>query len=253
MRKPTAFEIERITKITPNKPKKHIVSFSGGKDSTAMLLRMIKLDMPIDEIVFADTTLEFPEIYDWIDKIEKIIKIPITRVTAKHSFDSWFYGHWTKGKNTDKIRGFPFVTRPCWWQRDCKDIPMSKLCKGNITYIGIAKDEENRIQRKVYSKGIYKFPLIEWGWTEKDCINYLKKRGLEHPLIDKFKRTGCWLCPKQSKKSLKNLYLYYPELWNKLKQYEKNSPQGFKPNFKLSEFEKEVMEGNKQKNLSKIL
>ena len=31
---------------------KHIVSFSGGKDSTAMLLKMIEAKMQIDEIVF---------------------------------------------------------------------------------------------------------------------------------------------------------------------------------------------------------
>ena len=34
---------------------KHIVNFSGGKDSTAMLLKMIEKDMPIDEIIFCDT------------------------------------------------------------------------------------------------------------------------------------------------------------------------------------------------------
>ena len=31
---------------------KHIVNFSGGKDSTAMLIRMIEEGMPIDDIVF---------------------------------------------------------------------------------------------------------------------------------------------------------------------------------------------------------
>ena len=47
---------------------KHIVSFSGGKDSTAMLLKMIEKGMPIDEIIFCDTTAEFPEMYDHIKK-----------------------------------------------------------------------------------------------------------------------------------------------------------------------------------------
>lgn len=32
--------------------KKHIVCFSGGKDSTAMLLKMIENNMPIDDIIF---------------------------------------------------------------------------------------------------------------------------------------------------------------------------------------------------------
>ncbi|MBD3306705.1 phosphoadenosine phosphosulfate reductase family protein, partial [candidate division KSB3 bacterium] len=51
----------------------HIVSYSGGKDSTAMLLMMIERHMPIDRIVFADTTLEYPEMYGWIDRVEQII------------------------------------------------------------------------------------------------------------------------------------------------------------------------------------
>lgn len=31
---------------------KHIVCFSGGKDSTAMLLLMVEKNYPIDEIIF---------------------------------------------------------------------------------------------------------------------------------------------------------------------------------------------------------
>ncbi len=38
-----------------NKMGKQIISFSGGKDSSAMLLRMIELKYPIDEIIFCDT------------------------------------------------------------------------------------------------------------------------------------------------------------------------------------------------------
>ena len=49
----------------------HIVSFSGGKDSTAMLLIMLEKGMPIDRVINVDTTKEFPETYDHIDKVEK--------------------------------------------------------------------------------------------------------------------------------------------------------------------------------------
>ena len=49
---------------------KHIVSFSGGKDSTAMLLMMLQKNMPIDEIVFCDTGMEFPDMYRHIHALE---------------------------------------------------------------------------------------------------------------------------------------------------------------------------------------
>ena len=221
----------------------NFVSFSGGKDSSAMLLRMVELGYSIDKVVFADTTLEFPEIYAWIDKIENIIGMKIIKVKCKHTFDDWFYGRYTRGKHKGEIRGFPYVISHCWWARDSKiDILKKEYGKGNTINIGIALNESKRADAKMYKKGIntYNFPLIEWGWTEAKCSNYLKERGLEHPLSNRFNRTGCWLCPKQSKKSLKSLFKYYPKLWEKLKQYEKDSPHGFNPRFTLTNFEKEI-------------
>ena len=233
MRKPTAFEIERITKITSNKPKKHIVSFSGGKDSTAMLLRMIKLDMPIDEIVFADTRLEFPELYEYIKRVEKYIGMKVTILKSKYTWDERFYGKFTRGFNKGRIRGFPKVRFPDWCNRDLKMWQLNKFCKGHIAYLGIASDEKHRVQ---LNENI-KYPLIDWGWTEKKCLYYLKEKGLENPLYEKFKRLGCWLCPKQSKDSLRILYQDYPKQWAKLKKYEEDSPVAFKPGFKLKEIE----------------
>lgn len=48
----------------------HAVSLSGGKDSTAMLLLMIERGMPIDMVLYADTGMEFPEMYDHIAKLD---------------------------------------------------------------------------------------------------------------------------------------------------------------------------------------
>ena len=72
---------------------KHIVSYSGGKDSTAMLLKMIEKQMPIDEIVYceimATPTLgaEYPEMYEYLDKVDeylmKNIGMKITRIKSK--------------------------------------------------------------------------------------------------------------------------------------------------------------------------
>lgn len=86
-----------------------IVAFSGGKDSSAMLLRMIELDMPIDKIVFADTTLEFPEMYKFIDTMEQHIGREIIRVKPKTTFFKYFYKPFCRGKHEGQIHGFPFV------------------------------------------------------------------------------------------------------------------------------------------------
>lgn len=63
-------------------PKYHVVSFSGGKDSTAMLLKMIELKYDIDEIVFCDTGLEFDEMYE-LDFLLYIKHIIIDEIALK--------------------------------------------------------------------------------------------------------------------------------------------------------------------------
>ena len=47
----------------------HIVSLSGGKDSTAMLLLMVEKGLPIDMVITADTGMEFPEMKEHLDNI----------------------------------------------------------------------------------------------------------------------------------------------------------------------------------------
>ena len=66
---------------------KHIVSFSGGKDSTAMLLKMLENNMQIDDIIFCDTGKEFPQMYEHIRKVKDYIKRPITILKSEKSFD----------------------------------------------------------------------------------------------------------------------------------------------------------------------
>lgn len=90
------------------KPIKHIVSLSGGKDSTAMLLRMLEEGMPVDTIIFCDTGLEFDGLYRHIDKLEQYINRPIIRLKAPYPFEYYFYEHMPKRKNPKLIgnKGF---------------------------------------------------------------------------------------------------------------------------------------------------
>ena len=48
----------------------HAVSLSGGKDSTAMLLLMIERGLPIHAVLTADTGMEFPEMYEHLQKLD---------------------------------------------------------------------------------------------------------------------------------------------------------------------------------------
>lgn len=52
------------------KDKLYVASLSGGKDSTAMVLRLVEEQRPLDLVLFCDTGLEFPQMYDHVRKVE---------------------------------------------------------------------------------------------------------------------------------------------------------------------------------------
>ena len=156
------------------KPKLHVVSFSGGKDSTAMLLRMIEEKMPIDIILFCDTGLEFPEMNDHIDKVEKYIGRKITRLKAEKDFMYWASEHKrviksekiAEAKPGDIVTGYGWPTvfsRYCTRELKLNVIrDFKKSLKKDyeiIEYVGIAVDELHRVKD-------LRYPLVDWNMTE---------------------------------------------------------------------------------------
>lgn len=219
---------------------KHIVSFSGGKDSTAMLLRMLEENMQVDEIIYCDTYKEFPQMYKHIEKIKKYIKEKynkeITTLKAEKDFDYYMFEHEkTRGKNKGK-RGYGWSTMLCrWCTSNLKTNVINKYLKAKneeyTEYIGIACDEPKRIKDKCY-------PLIDWGMTEKDCLHYCYERGFDwEGLYEHFDRVSCWCCPLKNLKELKTLYTHYPELWEELKEMDKKSYNQFRKDYSVKELE----------------
>ena len=66
------------------KPEKYVLSLSGGKDSTAMLLRLLEEKLPVNLILFCDTGLEFPQMYEHLDRLEAYIGRPIILLLRVH-------------------------------------------------------------------------------------------------------------------------------------------------------------------------
>ena len=163
------------------KPIKHIVSLSGGKDSTAMLLRMIEEGWPIDIILFCDTGMEFDAMYRHIDKVEKYIGRPIVRLKSHQSFEHLFYDYSPKRANPklEQYRGFSWPgPRNRWCTAMLKTRIISQYLRELskeytlVQYIGIAADEPKRIRE-------HRYPLVEWGMTEADCLDYCRERGFD--------------------------------------------------------------------------
>lgn len=207
----------------------HVISFSGGKDSTAMLLMMLEKGMIIDDIVFCDTGKEFPQMYEHIDKVEKYIGRKITILHGDKSFDYYMFDLVKVQGNRigEKGYGWPDM-KARWCTRVLKIQPLDRYMKGKnfIRYIGIAYDEPKRHQNIGLNT---RHPLYDWKVTEKEALEYCYKRGFNWGgLYEHFDRVSCWCCPLKNAKELTMLYYYYPELWNKLKAMDEKSFNSFK-------------------------
>lgn len=223
-----------------SKPKIHVVSLSGGKDSTAMLLRMLEEGMPVDVILFCDTGLEFDAMYRHIDKLEKYIGIPIIRLKSPYDFDYLFFEHMPKRKNPELFgrKGFSWAgPRNRWCTAMLKVRVIDKYIRTLskeyevVQYIGIAADEPKRVRE-------YNYPLIDWGMTEADCLQYCKDRGFDwEGLYDIFSRVSCWCCPLQSFDELRKLRKHFPELWERLRYMDKNTWRTFLKNYSVEQLE----------------
>lgn len=215
---------------------KHIISLSGGKDSTAMLLMMIEKKMPIDKIICVDTTKEFPAMYRHIEKLKEHIR-PFKIEIIKIDFNYWFGEHIkTKGKNIGK-KGYGWADFRNRWCTSLKREVVNKYIKKNtIEYQGIAVDEIKRINNNK-NRNI-KYPLVEWGITEKQALEYCYSKGFDwEGLYKDFVRVSCYCCPLQRIGELKTLCLKYPNLWQKMLEMDKKSFRKFRPDYTLKQLD----------------
>lgn len=225
---------------------KYIASCSFGKDSLAMLIKIKELGLPLDEVIYCDIRFdenisgETPEMYEFIQKAEKILKEKFD-ITVKHltgvTFKEQFYKIKQKGNHVGDNYGFPYVIG-AWCNSRLKIEPIRKYLKSiddDVTqYVGIAYDEPTRYERL---KPDCIAPLYDLKITEKDAMEICEKYDLVSPIYKTSFRGGCWFCPKQRLSQLKWLYKEHNDLWNILKDMEKDSFNTFKPNKTLADLE----------------
>lgn len=236
--------------MTPKKPELFVASVSGGKDSTAMLLRMIEEGVRIDLIIFCDTGLEYPAMYRHLEKLEKDIGRPIVHICADHTFEHLLLNHEVRVKINKDVternhRGYSWpgpVNR--WCTKELKEIPREKFLAplkekyDIIEYVGLAADEGYRLDRKNNMREGQRHPLVDWGMTEADCLKYCYDRGYDwEGLYNYFERVSCWCCPLQPLSQLRILYRQFPELWATLKAWDEKSWRKYKPEYSIAELE----------------
>lgn len=210
------------------------ISFSGGKDSTA-LLHLVRSIYPEVVGVFCDTGLEFPEIKEFVRSQENIItirpKVGFKQVIEKYGWpiiskeQSMAINRYRNAKsekhklyrlNGDGHRKSGVISKkwgylihaPFKISERCCDVmkkqPFKKyqMESGLFPIIGTMASESNLRRRQWEKEGCNIFegdrtsskPLSFW--TEKDIYSYLEKFNIK--ISDIYykgaKRTGCIFC-----------------------------------------------------------
>lgn len=205
---------------------KYIASCSFGKDSVATVLLALEHGEPLDEIVYCEVMFddnvsgEIPEHIDFIRNkaIPAFEKhgIKTTVLRADWSYVKHFTAPVKRGAHQGLIRGFP-ICGICSICRDCKLPPIRKyiqaLPEGTVQYIGIAKDEQERLMRLDGQKVSL---LDKYSYTEKGAWELCKRHGLLSPIYEFTDRGGCWFCPNAKEKELRHLYDHHKDLWKRM-------------------------------------
>lgn len=222
------------------KDKLYVASLSGGKDSTAMVLRLIEEQRPLDLILFCDTGLEFPQLYEHVKKLEQSIPVPVVWLKEEKGFEFYFLYYRPKRKTpelADKAGMSWAGPKNRWCTARLKIRVIDRYLEGLkkdheiVQYIGIAADEPQRVKE-------FQYPLVEWGMTEKDCLEYCYSRGYDWGgLYELFRRVSCWCCPLQGLAELRALRRHFPELWRQLLEWESKTWRSFRKDFSVDDLE----------------
>ena len=213
----------------------YIASFSGGKDSAATVILAKEHGEPLNEIIFGEVMYsetisgELPEHINFV----KNVAFPLfeswgykTRIlrAEKTYLDCFNHVVEKPRKNMEhkgKKKSFVMVGH-CDVQRDCKLKPIADYFRGlegrEITqYVGIAIDEQKRLQRLSAGKVSL---LAKYGYTEEMAKEKAAQYGLLSPCYNYSKRGGCWFCPNAKDGQLKHLRNNHNELWQELLRLE---------------------------------
>lgn len=161
---------------------RHIVALSGGKDSTAMALRLAEVEPRDYTFVCTPTGDEPDEMFAHWRKLGDLLGKPILPIMAG-----------TLNGLIRQQRALP-NHRQRWCTRILKLEPYYKWLAQQtpcVSYVGLRADEESR-PGMIFpdTDGVQmRFPMREWGWGLADVLGYLDQRGVEIP-----KRTDCKKC-----------------------------------------------------------
>ena len=214
---------------------RHIIAFSGGKDSTALLCWAIDKGLEFTA-VFCDTGWEHKLTYDYIDEINrKLLNGKLVRLKSERFVNGM----------TDLVQIKKRV--PSALARFCtehlKIKPMEAYLKAIdddlIVYQGIRADESRKralMKAEEWSDEYdawVKRPLFHW--TAEECFALTHKHGLQPNPLYKLgaRRVGCFPCVLITLGELRRVRQMLPEVWDRASHLEQlvGGRSFFPPNY----------------------
>ena len=196
---------------------RHILSLSGGKDSTALALYM-RDRVPDMEYAFCDTGEELQETYDYLLKIEAHLGKEIKRLNPDRPFKHYLQIY-------REVLPDP---RTRWCTRMLKLRPFERYVGDDpvVLYVGIRADEPHRTGYISTKPNITsRFPFVEDGLRKDDVMRVLADSGLGLPgYYDWRSRSGCYFCFFQQRREWIGLLEKHPDLYERAMEFEKEDP-----------------------------
>lgn len=218
---------EFILSVVKHIPEERLViSFSGGKDSTATADVVVKaLGNPRITHIFGDTTLEFPPTYEYVSRFDE--HNPDTPVWISKNYDQDFY------EVCEDIG--PPARMMRWCCSMFKTGPITRLLNEAfpgeqiLTFYGIRKCES--VSRSKYSRITHNTESVKiqkqtvaapiFFWSDLDVWLYILGENVDFNDAYRlgYDRVGCWCCPNNNSRAQFLSRIYMPEQSKKWRSF----------------------------------
>ena len=187
------------------------ISYSGGKDSLATLLVVMKAIGKVP-LLFADTGMEFPETYDNVRAVARKYGLEVVPTDGPDHF-------WERFEDL----GPPSVNAR-WCCKSCKLDPLMSLISSRwgecLSFVGQRKYES---QSRAKSSRIWKNPNVPaqtcaapvHAWTALHVWLYIMREHAPYNSLYEqgFDRIGCFMCPASDMALIHRIESDHPSLW----------------------------------------
>lgn len=201
----------------------NVIAYSGGKDSTALLLWAMRTGLTPRRVVFCDTGWEHPATLAYVEEIERLTGERIVQVRGPETFE----------ERVRRLRGFPsagikWCTDELKIQPTRRELDRLRDETDDVQVLVGVRAEESRKRAamperewsKAYDCEVWR-PILSW--TLADVVAEHHRAGV--PLNPLYRlgaeRVGCWPCINAGKTEIELVARLDPERIDRIRELER--------------------------------